>query len=116
MPFSKFDPNRPVERSPEASTPAGARRILVLRWVNPLVFAYTALGFGFIVYWMARKWTPHPLAFASLTGGTAIAGYLLGRVWMKRAEGRAWFWAWVAALFSTVAGFVLMGLWLLRGW
>ncbi len=54
LPFSKFDPNRPVEDSPEAKTPSGARRILILRWVVWIVYAYTALGFGFIMYWLFR--------------------------------------------------------------
>jgi hypothetical protein len=53
--FSKFDPNRPIEATPKASTPAGARRIRILRWVNWIVLAYTALGFGLIVYWIAKK-------------------------------------------------------------
>jgi hypothetical protein len=57
VPFSKFDPNRPVEATPEASTPSGARRIRILRWVNWIVLAYTALGFGLIVYWLAKSHT-----------------------------------------------------------
>jgi hypothetical protein len=53
--FSKFDPNRPAEAAPAASTPAAARRARILRWVNWIVLAYTALGFGLIVYWLVRK-------------------------------------------------------------
>jgi hypothetical protein len=55
VPFSKFDPNRPVEVTPEASTPSAARRMRILRWVNWIVLAYTALGFGLIVYWLAKS-------------------------------------------------------------
>jgi hypothetical protein len=52
--FSKFDPNRPVEATPEASSPAAARRMRILRWANWIVLLYTALGFGLIVYWLAK--------------------------------------------------------------
>lgn len=54
MGFSKFDPNRPVEPTPEAANPSAARRARILRWVNWIVLAYTAIGFGFIVYWLAK--------------------------------------------------------------
>lgn len=53
MAWSKFDPNHP-EEAPTAATPAAARRARILKWVNWIVLAYTALGFGFIVYWLAR--------------------------------------------------------------
>jgi hypothetical protein len=52
--FSKFDPNRPVAAQPEAANPSAARRMRILRWVNWIVLAYTAIGFGFIVYWVAK--------------------------------------------------------------
>ncbi len=116
LPFSKFDPNRPAQEAPQATTPSGARRVLVLQWVNPLVFAYTAFGFAFIVYLMARKWTPHPVAFSALTGGTAIAGYMVGRLWAMRGLSRAYGIAWIAACACTLSGFALMGCWLLLGW
>jgi hypothetical protein len=52
--WSKFDPNRPVAAQPEAANPSAARRMRILRWVNWIVLAYTAIGFGFIVYWVAK--------------------------------------------------------------
>jgi hypothetical protein len=52
--FSKYDPNRPVDEPGKATTPGGARRALILRWVNWITLLYTALGFGFIVYWIAK--------------------------------------------------------------
>ncbi|HEX2066608.1 MAG TPA: hypothetical protein VHI93_07330 [Candidatus Thermoplasmatota archaeon] len=52
--FSKFEPHRPVEAAPEAVGPSAARRVRFLRWVNWIVLAYTAVGFGFIVHWMVR--------------------------------------------------------------
>lgn len=54
MPFSKFEPNRPVSLAPEGSTPAAGRRARILRWVNWIVMAYTALGFGLMVYWLLK--------------------------------------------------------------
>ncbi len=116
LPFSKFDPHRPATKDAEASTPSGARRIMILRWVNPLVFAYTAMGFGFIVYWSARKWTPHPLAFTLLSGGTAVSGYALGRFWLIRGQSRLHTIAWATSLLATVTGFALMAAWLLSHW
>jgi len=116
LPFSKYDPNRPPQQTREGATQGAQRRIMVLRVVNPLVFAYTALGFGFIVYWSARKWTPHPLAFTLLSGGTAIAGYALGRLWAYRARSPGYQAAWILALLATVGGFAVMGLWLLQHW
>jgi len=53
--FSKFDPNRPLEATDTASTPSAARRARILKWVNWIVLGYTALGFGLIVYWLARS-------------------------------------------------------------
>ena len=51
--FSKFDPNRPVDVA-EASTPGAARRARILKWVNWVTLLYTALGFGFIAYWLVK--------------------------------------------------------------
>ena len=53
--FSKFDPHREPSAGNAygATTPAGARRARILRWVSRVVLAYTALGFGLIVYWLA---------------------------------------------------------------
>lgn len=52
--FSKFDPYReqPEGNAFDATTPAGARRARILRWVNWIVLLYTAVGFGLIVYWL----------------------------------------------------------------
>ena len=53
--FSKFDPNRPVEEAHGgASTPSAARRARLLKWVNWITLLYTALGFGFIAYWVVQ--------------------------------------------------------------
>lgn len=55
MPFSKYDPYRPVEDDPlGASSPAAGRRARLLRWANWIVLGYTALGFGIIAYLLAR--------------------------------------------------------------
>lgn len=56
MAFSKYDPYRePQEKNAfDATTPAGARRARILRWVNWLVLVYTAVGFGLIAYWLAK--------------------------------------------------------------
>lgn len=55
VPFSKFEPNRPLEDDAlGASTPAAARRARLLKWANWIVLAYTALGFGLIAYWLLK--------------------------------------------------------------
>lgn len=54
MAWSKFDPDRPAGPEPEAANPSAARRVRLLRWANWIVLAYTAVGFGFIVYWLVR--------------------------------------------------------------
>ena len=55
MAFSKFDPNRPAETAHGgASNAVAARRARFLKWVNWIVLLYTALGFGFIAYWLIR--------------------------------------------------------------
>lgn len=51
MAFSKFDPHRAEER--EAST-SGDRRAMVLKWGWWISVVYTAIGFGFIVYWLVQ--------------------------------------------------------------
>jgi hypothetical protein len=53
--FSKYEPNRPAVKDSEGSTPAALRRARILRWVTWVAWAYTAVGFGFIVYWIAKK-------------------------------------------------------------
>lgn len=52
MAFDKFDPGRstPVE---DFESAAAARRAWLLKWGWRISAAYTALGFGFIVYWIA---------------------------------------------------------------
>ena len=56
MAFSKFDPYR--EEQPknayDATTPTGARRARILKWVSRLVLVYTLIGFGLIGYWLVR--------------------------------------------------------------
>ena len=53
--FSKFDPHRPPSEAPgAASSASAARRAKVLKWVNLIVLVYTAIGFGFIAYWLVR--------------------------------------------------------------
>jgi len=52
VPFSKFDPYRAVEPAPEATSESAARRILILRWATWITMVWTAIGFGFIAYWM----------------------------------------------------------------
>ncbi|MEK6974979.1 MAG: hypothetical protein AABY18_01390 [Candidatus Thermoplasmatota archaeon] len=53
--FSKFDPNRPVDAAGGASNPVAARRARLLKWINWVVLVYTAIGFGFIAYWLVRS-------------------------------------------------------------
>ena len=57
MAFNKFDPHReePEGHAYGAKTASGARRARILRWVNWLVLLYTALGFGFIAYWLVTN-------------------------------------------------------------
>ena len=53
--FSKFDPHRPQEDAHDgASSASAARRAKVLKWVNLVVLVYTAIGFGFIAYWLVK--------------------------------------------------------------
>lgn len=55
MAFSKFDPNRPDDRTADAaSNPVAARRARLLKWVNWVVLVYTAVGFGLIAYWLVK--------------------------------------------------------------
>jgi len=54
VPFSKFEPHRPPEDPLAPTTPGAARRARLLRWVNWIVLLYTALGFGFIAYWLVK--------------------------------------------------------------
>ena len=56
MPFSKFDPYRPDDATGPggAANPTAARRARLLKWVNWIVLVYTALGFGFIAYWLVK--------------------------------------------------------------
>ena len=55
MPFSKYDPHRPVEETPEASDPSAARRVWILRWAWRIAWGYTVLGFAFLLWWILRK-------------------------------------------------------------
>ena len=57
MAFNKFDPHReePEGHAYGARTASGARRARILRWVNWIVLLYTALGFGFIAYWLVTN-------------------------------------------------------------
>ena len=52
--FSKFDPNRPVDAPGGAANATAARRSKALKWINWVVLVYTALGFGFIAYWLVK--------------------------------------------------------------
>lgn len=52
--FNKFDPYAQVDAPGGASNPGAARRSRLLKWVNWIVLVYTALGFGFIAYWLVR--------------------------------------------------------------
>lgn len=57
MPFSKFDPHRPPdpgEDPMQPATPAAGRRARLLRWGTWITLAMTALGYGFIAYWLFR--------------------------------------------------------------
>jgi hypothetical protein len=55
VPFSKFDPYREDTGDPlQATTPAGARRARILRWVNWITLLYMVLGFGLIGYWLVK--------------------------------------------------------------
>lgn len=54
MPFSKFEPNRPVERSREGTTASADRRAKLLRWGNLILFFMTVLGFGLMAYWISK--------------------------------------------------------------
>lgn len=52
MPFSKFDPHRPVEEDPEATSPAAARRVWALRWGWLISQAFFVLGLILMLYWL----------------------------------------------------------------
>ena len=52
--WSKFNPDAEPTPPDEATSPSALRRIRILRWVNWIVLVYTALGFGFIAYWLLR--------------------------------------------------------------
>lgn len=51
MAFNKFDPHKPDE--PEETT-TGDRRALLLKYGWWISVVYTAIGFGFIAYWILR--------------------------------------------------------------
>ncbi len=53
--FSKFDPHAPQadEDEEEFSSEGARRRALLLRWGWAISMIYTAIGFGFILYWIA---------------------------------------------------------------
>ncbi len=54
MAFSKFDPHRPEPEPARglAGKTSAERRALVLKYGWLISVIYTAVGFGFIVYWM----------------------------------------------------------------
>lgn len=54
MAFSKFEPHRAVEESDFESASA-ARRAWLLTWGWRISAVYTAIGFGFSVYWIATS-------------------------------------------------------------
>ncbi len=51
MAFNKFEPHAPDVEEPEI--PEHVRgKVWLLRWGWWITMAYTAMGFGLIVYWM----------------------------------------------------------------
>ncbi len=54
MAFNKFDPHRPEEDKPRgwANLSSAERRALLLKYGWWISVGYTAMGFGFITYWM----------------------------------------------------------------
>lgn len=53
MPFSKFDPHKPEEDEGHGMSSDGAhRRAMVLKYGWWISMVYTAVGFGFIAYWL----------------------------------------------------------------
>ncbi len=54
--FSKFDPHRPDEggHDLDASSESAARRAKLLKYGWWISVVYTAMGFGFIAYWLVR--------------------------------------------------------------
>jgi hypothetical protein len=54
MPFSKFDPDRPVE-DPETEDASAARRVRILRYWQWISSAFTALGFAIIAYLLLTR-------------------------------------------------------------
>ncbi len=52
MAFNKFDPHRPEE---EPKVGPAERRAMVLKYGWWISVVYTAIGFGFIAYWMLTK-------------------------------------------------------------
>ncbi len=53
MAFSKFEPHAPQETGEEFSSEGARRRALFLRWGWVITMVNTAIGFGFILYWIA---------------------------------------------------------------
>lgn len=54
MPFSKYDPHRPLEEEREATTESGQRRVWALRWGWRISQAMWAIGAILILYWIWR--------------------------------------------------------------
>ncbi len=52
MAFNKFDPHRPETEGHDASSDSAHRRSQVLKYAWWISMAYTAMGFGFIAYWI----------------------------------------------------------------
>ncbi len=53
MPFSKYDPHRPLEEEDDASSPEARRRAMLLKYGWWITIVYTAVGFVFLgLFWL----------------------------------------------------------------
>lgn len=53
MAFSKYEPHRPDEDEDDGfDSDSARRRALFLKWGWWISMIYTAIGFGFITYWI----------------------------------------------------------------
>ncbi len=54
MAFNKFDPTKPEEEGHDASSDTAHRRAMMLKYGWWISVVYTAIGFGFIAYWILQ--------------------------------------------------------------
>ncbi len=54
MAFNKFEPHKPEVEGHGASSDSAHRRSLILKYAWWITMANTAMGFGFIAYWIVK--------------------------------------------------------------